>query len=63
MEELIITEEELDYFTNIPDRVCEDATPYRTKNSSFEEESKGCITLEEFGIMWKKAIENDPRFI
>jgi len=62
MEELIITEEELDYFTNIPNKVCEETTPYKTKISSFEEESKGCITLEEFSIMWKNAIENDPRF-
>jgi len=56
MEELIITEEELDYFTNIPYRVCEKTTPYRKKNSSFEEESKGCITLEEFSILLDEAI-------
>ena len=62
MEELFITEEELDYFTDVPDRVCEETVYYKSKNS-FEEEAKDCITLEEFTKRWKEAINNDPRFI
>ena len=56
MEEILITEEELDYFTTIPDAVYEPAVPYRTKKSSFEEEAKGCITLEEFSKLLDEAI-------
>ena len=64
MEELFITEEDLDYFTNIPGRVCEEEVLYKSKRT-FEEEVKAhnCITLEEFGKMWKDSIDNDPRFI
>ena len=62
MEEIFIAEEDLEYYTNIPTVVCEESVPYKSKMSSFEEESKGCITLEEFGSMWKAAIDNDPRF-
>ena len=63
MEEIFITEEELDYFTNIPDVACEGKTPYKSQ-MSFEEEAKkhNCITLEKFGKMWKDSIDNDPRF-
>ena len=57
MEELYITEEELEYLTNIPSFVCEDAAPYKRKfQKSFEEEAKDCITLEEFSMMWEESI-------
>jgi len=62
MEEIFITEEELDYFTEISGRVCEEEVPYKSK-MTFEEEAKGCITLEEFVTMWKISIDNDPRFV
>jgi len=55
MEELFITEEDLDYFTNIPDMVCEESVPYKSKNS-FEEESKDCITLDDFSKLLDEAI-------
>jgi len=57
MEEILITEQELDYFTNIPDRVCEEPTPYQSK-MSFEEAVKACngITLEQFSAMWEESI-------
>jgi len=46
---MYITEQELEYLTNIPDMVCEDAVPYKAKSQrSFEEEARDCITLEEF---------------
>jgi hypothetical protein len=49
MEEILITEEELDYFTNIPYTVCEEEVPYQSK-FGFEEAVKACngITLEQF---------------
>ena len=57
MEELYITEQELEYFTNIPSVVCEDAAPYKRKfQKSFEEEAKDCITLEEFSRNIDEAI-------
>ena len=64
MEELLITEEDLDYFTNIPDKVCEATIPYKSKKS-FEEEAKAhnCITLDEFSKLLDDAINNDPRFV
>ena len=57
MEELIITEQELDYFTNIPGRVCEETISYKSK-MSFEEAVKACngITLEEFSKLLDEAI-------
>ena len=57
MKEILITEQELDYFTNIPDRVCEEAVPYQSK-MSFEEAVKACngITLEQFSAMWEESI-------
>ena len=66
MGEIFITEEELEYLTDIPMVVCEEAVPYKSKSQkSFEEEAKkhNCITLEEFGKMWKDSIDNDPRFV
>jgi hypothetical protein len=64
MEDIFITEEELDYFTNIPDMACEEAIPYQSK-MSFEKAMKACngITLEQFSKMWDKVIENDSRLI
>ena len=64
MEEIYITEEELEYYSNpiSTDMLNDETVPYKPR-ISFEEESKGCITLEEFGKMWKDAIDNDPRFI
>jgi len=57
MEEIYITEEELEYLTDVPDIACEDAGTYGYKQQmSFEEESKDCITLEEFSKMWEESI-------
>ena len=55
MEEIYITEQELEYLTNVPDEVCEAPAPYKSQRS-FEKESKGCITLEEFSKMWEESI-------
>ena len=55
MEEILITEEELEYLTDIPERVCEEAISYNLKKS-FERESKDCITLEEFSKLLDEAI-------
>ena len=56
MEEVFITEEELDYFTEIPTIVCEKEVRYKSKISSFEEESKDCITLDDFSKLLDEAI-------
>ena len=63
MKEIFITEEELEYYSNPALVANEAAVPYEPQ-MSFEEEVKKhkCITLEEFGRMWKEAIDNDPRF-
>ena len=57
MEEIFITEEELEYLTNIPNVVSEEAIPLKPK-MSFEEAVKACngITLEKFSDMWKESI-------
>ena len=49
MEEIFITEQELEYFTDIPNVVCEKTVPYQSQ-MSFEEAVKACngITLEQF---------------
>ena len=63
MEELFITEDELEYFTDIPMVVSEEAFPLKRK-MSFEEAVKACngITLEEFsrniGDAIKRLIPN-----
>ena len=62
MEEIHITEQELEYLTDIPCMVCEEILPYKSQ-MSFEEESKDCITLEEFSKMWEDVINSDPRFV
>ena len=63
MKEIFITEEELEYYSNPASVVNEPTVPYKHQ-LSFEEEVKKhkCITLEEFGRMWKDSIDNDPRF-
>ncbi|MCL1934133.1 MAG: hypothetical protein FWF53_10040 [Candidatus Azobacteroides sp.] len=57
MEEIFITEDELEYLTNVPDVVCEKEVPYKSR-MSFEEAVKACngITLEEFSKMLDEAI-------
>ena len=64
MKEIFITEEELEYFTDVPMVVSEEAFSLKPK-MSFEEAAKkyNCITLEEFSKMWEEAINNDPRFV
>ena len=57
MEELYITEKELEYLTEIPTMVGEPVAPYKRKSErTFEEEAKDCITLEEFSKMWEESI-------
>ena len=53
MEEIVITEQELEYLTLVPDTVCED---FANPEISFEEESKDCISLEEFSNRIDEAI-------
>ena len=57
MEEILITEEELEYFTDIPNVVCEETVPYKS-HSSFEKAVKACngITLDEFSKLLDEAI-------
>jgi len=57
MEEIFITEDELDYFTNVPQTVAEEASCIKPK-MSFEEAVKACngITLEEFSEKLSEAI-------
>ena len=64
MKEINITKDELEYYSNpqIGNAVNEPSPLYNKLKLSFEEESKDCITLEEFGKRWKEAINNDPRF-
>ena len=54
MEEIVITEQELEYLTLVPDTVCED---FENPGMSFEEESKDCISLEEFSNRIDEAIK------
>jgi len=59
MEEIHITEQELEYLTNVPAVACEPAVSYKTKSQlSFEEEVKACngITLEQFSRNIDEAI-------
>ena len=56
MKEIFITEQELEYLTNIPDVVGEEVIPYNSK-MSFEKESRGCITLEQFSRNIDEAIK------
>ncbi len=55
MEEIYITEQELDYFTNLPSMACEESSSLKPQ-LSFEEEAKDCITLERFSKMWEESI-------
>ena len=56
MEEILITEEELDYLINVPQTVAEESASYMKSEMSFEEESKDCITLEQFSRNIDEAI-------
>ena len=57
MKEIFITEEELEYLTDIPMVVSEEAFPLKPKKN-FEEAVKACngITLEEFSKLLDEAI-------
>ncbi len=57
MDEILITEQELEYFTNVPNVVCEES-PSLKPQMSFEEAVKACngITLEEFSNRIDEAI-------
>jgi len=55
MEEIFITEQELEYLTDIPDTVCEGRILLKFQKK-FKEESRGCITLEEFSKIWDESI-------
>jgi len=63
MEELLITEQELEYFTDVPTLLQEEAVSMKP-TMSFEEAVKACngITLEEFsrniGEVIKRLIPN-----
>jgi len=56
MGEIFITEEELDYFTNVPQTVCDEFVSLKPQKS-FEEESKDCVTLEQFSEMLDEVID------
>ncbi len=59
MEELYITEKELEYLTEIPTMVGEPLVPYKRKSQmNFEEAVKACngITLDEFSKIWEESI-------
>jgi hypothetical protein len=57
IDEIFITEEELEYFTNTPNVVCEDALSYKL-SMDFEKAVKACngITLEQFSAIWDESI-------
>ena len=60
MEEIFITEEELDYLTGIPQTVAESPASYGEEpEMSFEEAVKACngVTLDEFSKMLDEAID------
>jgi hypothetical protein len=59
MEEILITEDDLDYLTDIPSVICEPEIVYKSKSEmTFEEAVKACngITLEEFSRRIDEAI-------
>jgi len=57
MEEIYITERELEYLTNVPNEVCEKTVSYKSQ-MNFEKAVKECngITLEQFSKNIDKAI-------
>ena len=62
MKKKYITEEEMECYGN-PSFVVKEATvPYKSNSFEEEVEKHKCITLEEFGRMWKDSIDNDTRF-
>ena len=64
MEELLVTEQELEYFTDVPTQLREETVSLKP-TMSFEEAVKACngITLEEFSKMWDSIIDNDNRLL
>ena len=56
MKEMFITEEELEYYSNPAYVVNEASVPYKSQ-LSFEEESKDCITIDEFSRRIGEAIK------
>ena len=54
MGEIVITEEELDYLTDVPYMVCEKTGFYRSQ-ASFEEESKTVLPLKSFQNYGKRS--------
>ena len=55
MKPICITEEELEYFTNVPDRLDDDNEGVLSLEE-FEREAQNCITLEEFSERIGEAI-------
>lgn len=57
MEEIFITEQELEYLTDVPNMVCEEQISLKPR-MSFEEAIEACngITLEQFSLMWEESI-------
>ena len=55
MKEMFITEEELEYYNTPTSVVNESSVPYKSQRS-FEEESKDCITIDEFSRRIGEAI-------
>ena len=58
MEEVLVTESELDYLTNIPQTVAEESASYMTPKMTVEEAIKkyNAITLDEFSKLWEESI-------
>ena len=56
MQEIYVKEGELEYYINPTSVVNEPTAPYKSQ-LSFEEESKDCITLEEFSKGIGEAIK------
>jgi len=58
MEEILITESELDYLTNVPQAVAEEPASYMNQKMTVEEAIKkyNAITLDEFSKLWDESI-------
>ena len=54
---IYITEEELEYFTNVPDMINEGNEAHYFSEEEYERDSQDCITLEEFGRRIDEAID------
>ena len=59
MEEILITEEELEYLTDIPHTVAEESAYYKESKMSVEEAMKkyNAVTLDEFSKLLDEAID------